>query len=149
MIIMTTKKSIVMKILFLLLSLVWFFFSFEVDNNAGDLGDTAFRALKNDFSAEIGVSEKAGNFCRLFAVMLVILAVIFVIRFFTSKKSVRIASAAVEFASVLFMTYRFQINNNAFGNITYIPAMLLLLVIGVSDVRSVKKKIKIKAFQPK
>ena len=72
--------------------------------------------------------------------MIVILAVIFVIRFFTSKKSVYIASAAVEFASVLFMTFRFQINNNAFENITYIPAMLLLLVIGVSDVRSVNRK---------
>ena len=134
---MMSKKDLILKAVFIVQSLVWFFFSFEFDNKAGDLGDSAFRAVKGGFSTETGVSGKARAFCVGFAVVLVILAVVFAVGIAVKKKAFYVASSVIEFAGVLFMTCRFQFNSNGYGNITYIPSMVLLFIIAFRDLKRI------------
>ena len=131
-------KKLILKILFIILSLVWFFGSFEFDNKAGDLKDSAFRVLKDQTSGKTTVSENARFFCIGFVIMLIILIFVFSVNLIFKKKLTCIISVIAEFTGVLFMTYRFQITANAYGNITYIPAMLTLLVITLMDIKNSK-----------
>lgn len=132
---MNKTKFVLPRVLFLLLCGVWFFLSFEIDNNAGDMHDTPFRALFNkyDSASQVGVDKNAYYFVWIFLFVMVLLAGIFTVRFFFHKKPVCLAAAAGEYACVIFMLCRFSITADGWGNITYIPAVAMLIYIACND----------------